>query len=208
MGLGPLLILGSPWLVVSSPWLHNYVYDEGWAYLVGGGCEWFSQLNEFAAFGWFAVLVAIGVVVLFIGLWLFRRFHFRSATSMGLIFPRGCGLVVVMSLCFLLSACSKPPESPGAANPNVPVLKVAVYADGRLTVDGAASTVEALRESLRSLSERHGTVWYYREAAQKDPPPIAMEVINAVAGARVPVRLSSRPDYSDSIGPDGRPLPK
>jgi hypothetical protein len=82
---------------------------------------------------------------------------------------------------------------------------VAVFADGRLTVDGSASTVPALRESLRSLGEKHGVVWYYREAGQQEPP-IAVEVMKAVVEARLPIRLSSRPDYSDSISPE-RALP-
>jgi hypothetical protein len=85
--------------------------------------------------------------------------------------------------------------------PDAPVVKVAVFADGRLTVDGKPSTVDGLRESLRSLSDKHGAVWYYREGGQQEPPPIAMEVMKTVAEARLPIRLSSRPDYSDSVGP-------
>jgi hypothetical protein len=107
-------------------------------------------------------------------------------------------------LSFLLGGCSKQSAPPSAPSPDAPVLKVAVFADGRLTVDGTASTIEALRQSLRSLSEKHGVVWYYREAGQQEPPPIAMDVMKAVVDAGLPIRLSSRPDYSDSVGPDGR----
>jgi hypothetical protein len=64
----------------------------------------------------------------------------------------------------------------------------------------------ALQDSLRSLSEKHGAVWYYREAGLQEPPPIAVEVMKAVVDARIPIRLSSRPDYSDSIGAE-RALP-
>lgn len=118
-------------------------------------------------------------------------------------------LITVMGLLsFLFGGCSKQPTPPTAPSPDAPVLKVAVFADGRLTVDGTASTIEALRESLRSLSEKHGVVWYYREAGQQEPPPIAMEVMKAVVDARLPIRLSSRPDYSDAIGADGRPTAK
>lgn len=110
-------------------------------------------------------------------------------------------------LSFLLVGCGKQP-APSAPSSDAPVLKVAVFADGRLTVDGAASTIQSLRESLRSLSEKHGVVWYYREAGQQEPPPIATEVIQAVIGAKLPVRLSSRPDYSDAVGLDGKPTTK
>jgi len=109
--------------------------------------------------------------------------------------------------CFL-GGCGKEPVSQSPMGADAPVLKIAVFADGRLTVDGTASTIEALRGSLRDLSEKRGVVWYYREAGQQEPPPIAMEVMKAVVEARTPVRLSSRPDYSDSIGGDGRPNPK
>lgn len=111
-------------------------------------------------------------------------------------------------LSFLFSGCSKQPETQSSVSPDRPVLKVAVFADGRLTVDGAASTLQALRDSLRSLSNKHGVVWYYREAAQQEAPPIAMEVMQAVVEAQLPIRLSTHPDYSNSIGADGKPVTK
>jgi len=67
-------------------------------------------------------------------------------------------------------------------------------------VDGAASTIETLGESLRGLSEQHGIVWYYREPSKQDIPPIAMEAMKLVANFHLPIRLSSRPDYSDAVG--------
>ena len=88
--------------------------------------------------------------------------------------------------------------------PKGAVVKVAVLADGRLTVDGKASGIEDLKQSMRHLSDRRGEVWYYREASQKEAPPIAMEVMKLVANEGVAIRLSSRPDYSDSIGPGGK----
>ena len=118
-------------------------------------------------------------------------------------------LITIMGLLlFLLGGCSKQPAPRSAPSPDAPVLKVAVFADGRLTVDGTATTIQSLEASLRTLSEKHGVVWYYREAGQQEPPPISIEVMKAVVEARLPIRLSSRPDYSDSIGFDGRPITK
>jgi|GEM_PF-1163347 hypothetical protein len=108
----------------------------------------------------------------------------------------------------LFSGCSKQPATQNPLSPDAPVIKVAVFADGRLTVDGAASTIQSLRESLQRLSEKHGVVWYCREAGQQEPPPIAMDVMKSVVDARLPIRLSSRPDYSDAIGADGTPIAK
>lgn len=107
-------------------------------------------------------------------------------------------------IALLFSGCSKQPVSQMPVSPDAPVLKVAVYADGRLTVEGKEATIETLRESFRSLKEKHGVVWYYREAGQQDPPPIAMEVVKAVIESRLPIRISSRPDYSDYVSTDGK----
>src|SRR5262245_64453407 len=111
-------------------------------------------------------------------------------------------------LSFFLGGCSKQSTPPSALSPDASVLKVAVFADGRLTVDGTAATIQSLQASLRTLSLKRGVVWYYREAGQQEPPPIATEVIKTVIEARLPIRLSSRPDYSDAIGADGRPVSK
>src|SRR5687767_11439500 len=96
-------------------------------------------------------------------------------------------------LSFLLGGCGKQSAPPRAPSPDAPVLKVAVFADGRLTVDGSAATLQSLQASLHTLSEQHGVVWYYREAGQQEPPPIAMDVVKAVIESRLPIRLSSRP---------------
>lgn len=109
---------------------------------------------------------------------------------------------------FLLGGCSKQPAPPNNPTPSAPVLKVAVFADGRLTVDGTAATIQSLQASLRAMSEKRGVVWYYREAGQQEPPPIAMEVVKTIADARLPIQLSSRPDYSDYIDEKGRSITK
>ena len=91
-------------------------------------------------------------------------------------------------------------------NPNAPILKIAVMANGRITVDGSAATIESVQASLKQLAEQKGMVWYYREAGQREAAPQSGDVIRAVIQNRLPVRLSSRPDYSDTIGFDGRPI--
>lgn len=117
--------------------------------------------------------------------------HFRAVTGL---------------LLFLIAGCGNQSAPPVAPNSGAPVLKVAVSADGRLTVDGSTATIQSLQTSLRSLREREGLVLYYREAGQQEPPPIAMDVMKAVAAARLPVQLSSRPDYSDYIDERGQPI--
>jgi hypothetical protein len=91
---------------------------------------------------------------------------------------------------------------------DAPALKITVMADGRITVDGNPATIDSLRLSLSRLAEQKGAVWYYREAGHAKASPEAAEVIQAVIDNRLPIRLSSRPDYSDVIGPDGSPRTK
>lgn len=106
---------------------------------------------------------------------------------------------------FQLIGCSRPPMP---ASHNAPTLKIAVMADGRIIVDGNPATMDSLRLSLKGLAEQKGVVWYYREAGQTQAPPEAAEVIQAVVDNHLPVKLSSRPDYSDFVGQDGRPRTK
>jgi hypothetical protein len=93
-------------------------------------------------------------------------------------------------------------------DPKAPVIKIAVMADGSITANGSPITIESWRESLKTLAEQKGVVWYYREAPQGPAPPQAMQVTRSVAENRLPIRLSTLPDYSNSVGRDGTPVGK
>lgn len=114
-------------------------------------------------------------------------------------------MVIFCAACGKNSGTAERPAEP--ATRGAPILRVAVFADGRLTVDGAPSTLMALRESLHRLSAQHGVIWYYREAPQAEPPPIALQVMKELADSQLPLRLSSRPDYSDSVTASPPPRP-
>jgi len=88
------------------------------------------------------------------------------------------------------------------------VLKVAITASGQITADGRPTTIEALVPILRELAKNKGEVWYYREAPKAEPHPNAMKVLSAIVDQNLPVRLSSKPDYSDSIDDKGRSIPR
>jgi hypothetical protein len=113
-------------------------------------------------------------------------------------------LVVVALICLAGATCGQSAEPESAMVSGGRVLKVAVLANGRITVDGSVTTLEGLRESFTRLAADKGEVWYYREAAQNEPPPEAMAVMQAIVENRLPVRLSTKSDYSDAVGPDGR----
>ena len=91
---------------------------------------------------------------------------------------------------------------------DAPTLKIAVMADGRIPVDGKPTTMDSLGVSIKRLAKQEGVVLYYRAAGQGEAPPEATEVIQAAIENQLPIKLSSRPDYSDAIGPDGKPHTK
>jgi hypothetical protein len=114
--------------------------------------------------------------------------------------------ILVLTLLLAPIPVSFAQEKPAQQKPTQPILKLAVMADGRITVNGAPATMQSLRDSLKALSQQKGVVWYYREAASSEGPPIVKDVVQAIVDARLPVRFSSRPDYSDAIGPGGKPI--
>ncbi len=111
-------------------------------------------------------------------------------------------------LCSFVFGCAREPPTEKALSSTPPIVKVAVMSDGRITVDGSPSSIESLRKTFKRLAEQKGRVWYYREATSREAPPEAMQVMQLIVENRLPVRLSSRPDYLDTIGPDGRAISK
>jgi hypothetical protein len=113
----------------------------------------------------------------------------------------GAAVLLVAAIAVGCDAAPNP-----ASAPSRPIAKVAVMADGRVTLDGAPATIDSIRASFKSLTERGGAVWYYREQAAGDAPPVSMQIMQLVVENRLPIRLSTRPDFSDAIGPDGKPI--
>jgi hypothetical protein len=89
-----------------------------------------------------------------------------------------------------------------------PVGKIAVTARGGVSFDGAAITLDALKAKLDDLRKRNGAIWYYREASGGAPSVQATEVLKLIAGSRLPISLSTKPDYSDVVLPDGTTRPR
>jgi hypothetical protein len=93
-----------------------------------------------------------------------------------------------------------------AADP--PLMKIAVYADGHITADGHPVELAALRQAFTQLKKANGRVLYYREAGNTEPHPNAIEVVKAIIEAKLPVLLSTKPDYSNVVLPDGTTKPR
>ncbi|MGV3661908.1 MAG: DUF1471 domain-containing protein [Prosthecobacter sp.] len=112
---------------------------------------------------------------------------------------------VLLAVCLMLTACprSTPPPPPV-------VLRLAIMRDGSITTDGSQTSLEDLPAKLKDLAAKKGIVYYYREVgpAPEQPHPNALKVINALKEHQLPVSVSSKPDFSDEVTPDGRSHPR
>lgn len=82
MVVGPLLIIGSPWVVLKIPIFHKLIYEEGWALLTDHRCVWISELSDSAAVAWSLGMMLLGASMLFGGLWVFRSSRLHTIGSL------------------------------------------------------------------------------------------------------------------------------
>jgi len=84
------------------------------------------------------------------------------------------------------------------------IVKISVLSNGDLLEDGQKVTIDQLAASLQKVKAANGKVWYYREAAGQEPPAIALQVMKALVDNRLPVSLSTKPDFSDYVDEKGQ----
>lgn len=91
-------------------------------------------------------------------------------------------------------------------------MRVSVLVDGNILVNGSKVTLESLDKQLGELKGQRGTVWYYREAAGREPAAAQGASIKDVLGLimkyGVPVSFSSTADFSDVIDGSGESSPR
>lgn len=83
------------------------------------------------------------------------------------------------------------------------ILKVSVLGDGSVLLDGAPVVLAELETALDAAGEG-AAVWYYRENAAGEAPANVLEVMKLITGKRLPVRLSTKPDFSDTAAPQSK----
>jgi hypothetical protein len=112
-------------------------------------------------------------------------------------------LILVFSLVALAG------ENPKSSTPpSEVILKVQVFKTGRVRADGAEITSADLAKKLYTLKEKRGVVWYYREAASEEPPPRATEIVKMIIERKLPVSMSTKPDFSDYVDEQGKSRPR
>ena len=95
-----------------------------------------------------------------------------------------------------------------AAQAQESVAKVSALASGKLLLNGQAANLATIEVEFKKLKNNNGGVWYYRENPQAEPPPQAMAVIELVVKHKLPVSMSSKPDFSDYIDEHGNSKPR
>ena len=86
------------------------------------------------------------------------------------------------------------------------VLKISVLKSGDIFADGTKVSLQELDSLISANAQKRGVIWYYREAAREEPPAQAMQVMELVVKHKRPIKMSSKPDFSDSVGPSGEPV--
>jgi len=80
------------------------------------------------------------------------------------------------------------------------VLRVQALRSGEIVMDGAPATLDKLTAKLTKIGTERGAVFYYREQPDQEPTPEQLVVFKAIIDAQVPVRLATKPDFSDAVG--------
>jgi len=77
------------------------------------------------------------------------------------------------------------------------IAAIKVLMDGRVFLNDRPITTPELADELLVYAEVGGIAWYYREQAERAPPNEGMLVVEAIHMARLPIRRSNQPDFSD-----------
>jgi biopolymer transport protein ExbD len=109
--------------------------------------------------------------------------------------------VVLMLACqgSTSSPSARSEQSTMASGQTKKVGKIKVSALGDITFDGQPVTLEQLGTKLGQLKQLGGEVWYHRERPSEEPHPNAMKVMELVADNKLPIKLSAKSDFSDSV---------
>ena len=74
---------------------------------------------------------------------------------------------------------------------------------GEITADGHPVALDPLATKLTELKQAGGDVWYHRENPEVELHANAMKVVDLVVQNKLPIRLSSKPDFSEVVDEKG-----
>jgi biopolymer transport protein ExbD len=88
---------------------------------------------------------------------------------------------------------------------DTPAAKIWISKTGSVEINGRQVEVESVGPMLAELAQRKGEVFYGRDAAEEDPHPNGVMVLQMVIATGMPIRMSTKRDFSDSVRLDGKP---
>jgi hypothetical protein len=115
---------------------------------------------------------------------------------------------IIGGLMVLVSACSDgtAPSAAASPAPTSSEVKVGLFRDGHIEINGRTTTLAEVPAALKSA--KGDSVAYYREGGAGEPSgeqeAALKPLLDAVMKTSLPLRLSSKPDFSDSIDLKGR----
>ena len=113
--------------------------------------------------------------------------------------------LITTCLLVLVAGCYRGDAAPSGPGP---IIKITALANGEILVDGQVCSLADLRTVMTKAVQTKSPVYYYREAADQEPHPNAIEAIRIVAESNLPISLSTRPDFSDYVDNEGRSHPR
>jgi biopolymer transport protein ExbD len=99
-------------------------------------------------------------------------------------------------------------STPPATTPVSPVIKISALASGEILLDGKPCSSDELKTRLAAGQKNNGLIYYFREAADQEPHPNAMKAMQLIVDSRLPVSLSTRPDFADYVDANGHSNPR
>ena len=88
------------------------------------------------------------------------------------------------------------------------IARISALAGGTVLLNGTAADISTIEAEFARLKKVNGAVWYYRENPEQEPTPDAMAVVKLVVKYKLPISMSSKPDFSDYVDENGQLHPR
>jgi hypothetical protein len=107
----------------------------------------------------------------------------------------------------VLTGCSKKGDAGAEAAQAAGASRLVLSEDGELSLDDEALTMDALPAKIGEVKARGGSIWYHRAGPRDQRPPEAMQVLNILVEAQVPVQLYEDAEFTRPLGMNGGNAP-
>jgi hypothetical protein len=111
--------------------------------------------------------------------------------------------IAVLLAAAALHSCKDGPAPREDATADGPIVKIWITKAGTVELNGRPAKLDAVGKALDDLVKQKGKVYYGRDDSEGPTPELSTKVIQLVIDRRLPIRLSTRKDFSDYVGEDG-----